>query len=118
MPLTVLVVEDEYLVREIAVEALTAAGFDVLDAADGEEALAHCNNGTPDVLFTDVRLPGRVDGWDIAERCRQRHPALPVIYATAFSRDETRAVPGSILFRKPYTPEGLVNTIRALVDRG
>ncbi len=119
MPLKVLVVEDEYLVREIAVEALQDAGFCVLDAATGEEALAHCDGDAPDVLFTDVRLPGEIDGWTIAERCRDRHPGLPVVYTTAFSLNQSRAVPGSVLFRKPYTPEQLVGMVQELTgERG
>jgi len=118
MQFKVLVVEDEYLVREVAVGALQDAGFHVLGAADGEEALAHCKDDVPDLLFTDIRLPGEVDGWQIAQTCRERHPTLPVVYATTFSMDERRAVPGSVMFRKPYTPDQLVGVVRALAGRG
>src|SRR5690348_16312205 len=83
--LRVLVVEDEMLIREMVVEALTDAGFEVLEAVNGEEALSFCDQGAPDVLVTNVCLPGRIDGWEITERCREGDPELPVIYATAFS---------------------------------
>jgi DNA-binding response OmpR family regulator len=81
----VLVVEDDPLIREIVVEALQDAGFDVIQASDREEALAWCRQRLADGLITDIRLPGRIDGWQIAERCREHDPSLPVIYATAFS---------------------------------
>jgi ferritin-like metal-binding protein YciE len=54
----------------------------VIEASDGEEALAWCKQRVADVLVTDIRLPGRIDGWQIAERCREHDPELPVIYAT------------------------------------
>jgi len=62
----VLVVEDDSLIREIVVEALQDAGFDVIQARDGEEALTWCRQRVADVLITDIRLPGRIDGWEIA----------------------------------------------------
>jgi CheY-like chemotaxis protein len=69
-------------------------------------------------LFTDIQLPGEIDGWEIARRCRQSRPMLPVIYATAVARDEFRAVPGSVLFRKPYTPDQLVGMVQTLSRQG
>jgi CheY-like chemotaxis protein len=117
MAVKVLVVEDEYLVRKFAVDALADAGFHVLDAADGEEALARCRDEALDLLFTDINLPGEVDGWEIAEKCRQQQPMLPVVYATALSLNEARAVPGSVLFRKPYTPDQLVGMVQTLTRR-
>ena len=111
----VLVVEDDVLVRAFAVAVLEEEGFDVLEAETGEEGLERCHDDQPDVLFTDIRLPGQVNGWDIAELCRQRHPDLPVIYATGFSDVSARPVPGSVLFQKPYRAEQLVSTIRGLM---
>src|SRR5215210_5518128 len=89
----VLVVEDDELVREVAVEGLTEAGFEVVEAASAEEALARCEEHVADVLFTDIRLPGSLDGWDVAEQCRETNPGLPVIYATGFSHVRPRPVP-------------------------
>ena len=65
----VLVVEDEELLRAVAVQALEDAGFQVIEATTGEEAIGKCQEAL-DVLFTDIRLPGKINGWDIAERCR------------------------------------------------
>lgn len=80
----ILVVEDDPLIREFVVEALREEGYDVIHAANGEEALAWCKRRAADALVTDTKLPGSVDGWQIAERCREHDPGLPVIYATGF----------------------------------
>lgn len=74
----ILVVEDDPLIRELVVEALREEGYEVIHAANGEEALAWCGRRVADVLVTDIRLPGRVDGWQIAERCREQDPELAV----------------------------------------
>jgi DNA-binding response OmpR family regulator len=108
----VLVVEDDPLIREFVVEALREEGFDVIHAADGEQALAWCGRRAADVLVTDVRLPGKVDGWQIAERCREHHPELPVIYTTGFSPVAPRPVAGSLLLQKPFHPDEIVRAVR------
>jgi CheY-like chemotaxis protein len=113
MALRILIVEDDSLVREMATEALVEAGFDVIEAVTGEEAVDYCGRQVADVLFTDIRLPGIINGWDIAERCRNANPRLRVIYTTGFSSSQPRPVPGSTLIHKPYTPEELVRAIRA-----
>jgi CheY-like chemotaxis protein len=84
----------------------------VIHAANGEEALAWCVRRLTDVLITDIMLPGRVDGWQIAERCREHDPGLPVIYATGFSPVAPRPVPGSLSLRKPYRPKQIVQAVR------
>lgn len=108
----VLIVEDDPLIREFVVECLREEGFDVIHAADGEQALSWCGRQVADVLVTDVKLPGKIDGWEIAERCREQHPSLPVIYATGFSPVTPRPVPGSLMLQKPYHPEQIVQAIR------
>jgi DNA-binding response OmpR family regulator len=110
----ILVVEDDPLIREIVVEALRDEGFDVIQASDGEEALAWCRQRLADVLITDIRLPGRIDGWQIAERCREHDPSLPVIYATGFSPVEAHPVPGSLTLSKPYHPERVVQAVKEM----
>lgn len=62
MGMKILVVEDEFLVRELVADELREAGFDVLEAETGAEAVAQCEGQDPDVLFTDIRLPGNLDG--------------------------------------------------------
>jgi CheY-like chemotaxis protein len=69
------------LFANFIVEALRVEGVHVIHAADGEQALGWCGRRAVDVLVTDIRLPGEIDGWEIAERCRKHHPDLPVIYS-------------------------------------
>jgi len=54
------------------------------------------------------------NGWDIAERCRETHPEMPVIYATGFSHMEPRPVPNSVWLQKPYKAERVAKVIRDL----
>lgn len=114
---TVLVVEDEILVREMIAEELRDAGFAVLEAGDGEAASGLLSaRGSVDVLFTDIRLPGRLDGWAIARLARQLRSALPVIYATGYTVDRSAEVPGAIFLNKPYQPSQVVEIIAKLLS--
>jgi CheY-like chemotaxis protein len=110
----VLVVEDDDLVRAVAIECLQDAGFDVIEAATGEEALERCKEQAADALFTDIRLPGKISGWDVAEFCREHHPDIPILYATGFSPEAPRLLPGARLLHKPYRLETVVETLREL----
>jgi CheY-like chemotaxis protein len=112
----ILIVEDDPLIREMAVEALLDEGYEVIEAENGEQALDRCGDSKADVLFTDIRLPGEITGWDVAEKCRLENPAMPVIYATGFSHIKPRRVPGSVWFQKPYRPEQIVAAIRTLTS--
>jgi DNA-binding response OmpR family regulator len=108
----ILVVEDDPLIREFVVAALREEGYVVIHASNGEEALAWCERQAADVLITDIRLPGQIDGWQIAERCRERDAGIPVIYATGFSPTAPRPVPRSLSLQKPYHPEELLQAVR------
>lgn len=112
----ILFVEDDPLISEFTVEMLREEGFDVIPANNGEEALAWCKEEVADVLVTDIKLPGTVDGWQIAERCREHNPSLPVIYATGFSPVAARPVPGSVSLQKPYHPEEIVQAVRQVTQ--
>lgn len=106
----VLVVEDEWLVQALMVDELQEAGFSVLTAASGEEALALLESGSPvDVLFTDVRLGGELNGWDVAEAFRKVCPHIAVIYTSGYSINPRRDVDDSLFFRKPYNPVEIVD---------
>ena len=69
----ILVVEDAPLIRGFTVEALREEGYDVIHASTGV-GLGMVHAAGPDVLVTDITLPGKVDGWQIAERCREHDP--------------------------------------------
>ncbi len=111
---TVLIVEDEPLVREIALLEFADAGFEVIEAYDGETAFAKLADGHIDLLFTDIRLPGEINGWDIARRARELHPNVPVIYASGFPGGTIDVVDGGRFVRKPYLPSAIVSLAREL----
>ncbi|WP_298245366.1 response regulator [uncultured Bradyrhizobium sp.] len=110
----ILVVEDEDLIRDVVVDILEGHGHDVLQAGSGERALQICAEAAPDLIFTDVKLPGPLSGWDVAIKCRESHPAIPVIYATGHTLSDPRPVSGSIMLHKPYRLERLLDSIRTL----
>jgi CheY-like chemotaxis protein len=113
----VMFVEDQPAVRFTTAARLIEAGYVVLEVASGEEALAILHGPAKiDALLTDLRLPGAIDGWDIAETARQLRPDLPVIYASAYSYVTPRQVPGSLMLDKPYPPEALLGALETLLD--
>lgn len=114
----VLLVDDDEGVRTFAATALKAEGFDVVQAADGNAALSLLNaGGRFAVMVTDIRMPG-IDGWELAIRAREIRPDLGVVYVTAFSPGELRAVQGAHYLHKPYGPKLLAQMVRELVEPG
>lgn len=114
-PVSVLVVEDEPLILDVVADELSDAGFEVLQATTGEEAVAIIEGAQSiDLVLTDIRLPGRLDGWSVAEQARQRFSAVPVIYVTGYSGEPARQVPDSILLMKPYRPSAVVKAAQGL----
>ena len=115
---TVLIVEDERLILDVMVAEFEDCGYRVLAAADDRSALAWLDaTAKIDLLFTDIRFPGTLDGWAVARRAAELHDGLAVIYASGF----TDALPADKvdgpLFRKPYRPAQVIDTARALLDR-
>jgi CheY-like chemotaxis protein len=108
----ILLVEDEMLVRELAFEDLSEAGHEVTTAGTGDEALAILRQDSGfEVLFTDIRMPGVVDGWQLADEGKQLIPTLKVIYATGLNDDTDRIGPGEKLLIKPYRKADLLKAI-------
>ncbi|MGK6324744.1 response regulator [Sphingomonas sp. DT-51] len=99
----VLLVEDEPLVRAIAAQELEDYGFTIVAASNGDEAIARLMNGEQfDLIFTDIRMPGNNDGWQVASYARKKIPGVAVIYATGYSEKPENLVEGSLFFKKPY----------------
>ncbi len=112
-PPRVLIVEDEFLVRDMIVHEMTIAGFEVLDAANAEDALAlTANTDRLDLLFTDIRLPG-MNGWQLAEQIRLRYTLVPVIYASGYAERIT-PLPRSHFLQKPYMPSQVLQAANNL----
>jgi CheY-like chemotaxis protein len=105
---SVLLVEDEGLISQLVADWLSQRGFAVHEAASAEEAMHYLDSGAPvDLLFTDVNLPGAMDGAQLARQVRQRRPELPVVYTSGRARSSVigALVPRSIFVSKPYDPE-------------
>jgi CheY-like chemotaxis protein len=110
-----LLVEDELLVREVAAEDIAEAGFEVTAASDGDEALAILRDGASfDLLFTDIRMPGTLDGWALAAEGRRLVPGLKVVYATGLDDGEGRVGAGEHLVPKPYRSEALLELLATM----
>ncbi|QOY95006.1 response regulator [Massilia sp. UMI-21] len=108
---SVLFVEDDPLVREAVAHALEEAGFEVMVAHDGEQAVALLDGGLrPAVVFSNIVMPGTVNGIDLATIVRQRHPSLPVLLATGYTERQP-AIPGVRVLAKPYAIERLVTLL-------
>ncbi len=115
----ILLVEDEQFIRELIAEVLLEADLDVLEAADGEAAMELLKQrGRVDLLMTDVHMPGRINGVDLARRARLRYPELPVVFATG--RPETLKAfgelgPRDICMSKPFTPMEVLRVVERLL---
>ena len=116
---TVLVVEDEATVCELAVEALLDEGYRVLSAADAVEAEAILARETVDLLFTDIDLARNTNGIALARRARSQCPDLPVVYTSGGrgSLSQADAVAESIFVPKPYRPSQLVELTNGILRR-
>jgi len=120
---TILVVDDDREVREVALAVIEAAGYRVIEAASGDEAhrflLAHPDLRV-DVLFTDVVMPGRLDGFGLASAARVLRPGLQVLFATGFANLARHHRDGDMrgpVLRKPYRPAELRHAVTALLAR-
>ena len=116
---TVLVVDDEPIVRDVVVRYLRREGFETLEAADGDEARALLDERTPDLVVLDVMLPG-ADGLELCGWIRGRS-ALPVILLTARGEEADRIVGLDLgaddYVSKPFSPRELVARVRAVLRR-
>ncbi|RMG45695.1 MAG: response regulator [Acidobacteria bacterium] len=112
---TVLLVDDEPDVREVAARALVAAGYDVLEASSGEEALAQVARASRiDAAVIDLTMPG-MDGVELLERLRRDRPALPCVLVSGWSErgagERASRMTGVVFVRKPFEAEELQNAV-------
>jgi CheY-like chemotaxis protein len=114
---TVLVVEDEVLVRLMIAEELRSAGFQVIEAADADEALAVLASITDvSVIFSDIRMPGSMDGLELAKKVRANFPKIRIVLASGNLAAVT-SVDHDGFFLKPYEPDEIINLIKTLLDQ-
>jgi signal transduction histidine kinase len=118
---TILVVEDEEDVRQLACRVLAGLGYRIVQATDGAGALTTLD-AHPDtaLLFTDVVLPGGMNGPELARACVVRHPGLKVLYTSGYTGNavqQLEAVHAPVtLISKPYSIEDLAQTVRKVLD--
>ncbi len=117
---TVLLVEDEDAVRKACRRILERAGFQVVVARDGSQALAELADTPIDLLLTDVIMPGGMSGRDLAERLQAARPGLPVLFMSGYTADviATRGIlePGITVVEKPFTTSDLLGKVRELLS--
>ncbi len=119
---TILLVEDDDLVRDYAVTVLDSLGYAVIAATDGQSALQKIRdvNGQIDLLFTDIVMPGGLNGHDLAKSIIRQYPRVKVLYTSGYNESiftQTGALESGLsLLEKPYRKADLAHKIRALLD--
>jgi signal transduction histidine kinase/CheY-like chemotaxis protein len=114
---SIILVEDETLVREIAARVLGRAGYTVLEAAHGEEALqmVRRHDGQIDLVITDVVM-ARMGGLELAQRVAKEHPGLPILLMSGYNTEEMPEDDPTIGFlQKPFTPSALLQAVSVLL---
>ena len=114
---TVLVVEDDLFVRTYAVRCLQSLGYAVIAAVDGNDALQRLRSDIHiDLLFTDVVMPGGMNGWELADRAQRARPGLPVVLTSGYALETLirhgRANGESVILTKPYRKAVLALRLR------
>jgi CheY-like chemotaxis protein len=107
----ILLVEDDVLIRLVTADALRESGLAVIEAASADEALAYLGAGGPvDLLFSDIDMPGSLNGLDLARRLKATNPALPVILTSGTFMTQN-INPVGLFVSKPYSLERAVTLV-------
>ena len=114
---TILIVEDEALIRMVSADMLLEAGFDALEAGDADEAVAVLQEASQiEVMFTDVRMPGRIDGLQLAALVHQRWPAIGLLVTSGHCHLSPSELPDDGHFvSKTYHIDDVVTQIRGIL---
>lgn len=112
-PIHVLVVEDHRMVREMLEQTLVTMGCRVTVAETGDQAILLLQGGLwPDVLLSDIRMPGALNGLDLARWARQQLPSVAVLLQTGFAESDTGDF---VVLRKPFEPDELMHALREAI---
>jgi PAS domain S-box-containing protein len=117
---TVLVVEDDPFVRTYSIKSVESLGYSVISAVDGNDALQKLRADIPvDILFTDIVMPGGINGWELADLARQLRPGLPVLLTSGYALETLvkhgRLRAGAVVLTKPYRKADLARRLREVV---
>jgi CheY-like chemotaxis protein len=115
----ILVVEDDLFLRMLTVEFVNEAGFETLEACDAEQAIAILeSNSKITVLFTDINMPGSMDGLKLASVVSDRWPVIEILIASGHVLLQQADLPPNGRFlRKPYRAEAMIADLHSLVGR-
>ncbi|KWV57737.1 two-component system response regulator [Rhizobium altiplani] len=115
MTVKVLIVDDEPLVRMLAVDVVEEAGFEAVEARDADEAirLLEVVDGIR-ILLTDVDMPGSMDGLRLAAAVRERWPPIRIVVVSGKKRPAEEALPDGIFFAKPYDVDKMTEQLQKL----
>ena len=116
--LSILVVEDESLLRMVAVDMLEEAGYNVIEAQTGEEGMAVLNSGVPLAgLFTDVQMPGTMDGLALATISHKMHPDTVILVVSGRTRPtDAELPPGARFLGKPYDGRAVLRMLDQMIS--
>ena len=110
----ILIVEDELLIRLMLSDGLRDEGYHVIEACNADEAQTILLTLVPDMLISDVRMPGSIDGMGLLKIVRDEFPSLPVIITSGHLDPMQAQTEGATqFFRKPYSMEHVVQSVRA-----
>lgn len=117
VPIVVLVVEDEPLLRLDVADSLQEHGFEVIEAANADEAIVVLEHDKRiRLVFTDVDMPGTMDGLKLAGYVADRWPPIRIIVTSGHRLVEITDIPdGSVFFSKPYRPDAVATSMRELL---
>jgi PAS domain S-box-containing protein len=118
---TVLVVEDDPFVRSYSISRVESLGYTVIAAVDGNDALQKLRTNVPvDILFTDIVMPGGINGWELADLARQLRPGLPVLLTSGYALETLvkhgRLRAGAVVLTKPFRKADLAGRLREVVN--
>jgi signal transduction histidine kinase len=111
----VLVIDDDHNVRSVLVDTLRGAGFEVAEAANGEDGLNLLDTVTPSAAIIDFIMPG-MNGAEVGRRVQERLPGLPIVFVSGyFDTVALDGISGAVVLRKPFDVEGLNRTVTSLL---
>jgi signal transduction histidine kinase/ActR/RegA family two-component response regulator len=118
---SILVVEDDPMVRKYVVTQIESLGYVTIASADAAEALAHVEDGVAfDLLFTDIVMPGGMNGYELAEEVLRRRPGIPVLYTSGYAETAIlrhgRLDADIAMLHKPYRKADLARKLREVLD--
>jgi CheY-like chemotaxis protein len=115
---SVLIVEDDVLLRLVTAEDLRAAGYGVIEASNADEAMTILDSGVPiDLVLTDIRMPGSMDGLALAAFIRQRWPELKILVASGERPGQAALAAADAFLPKPYDSAGILARLRTLTGK-